>query len=290
MSASGQRSSRRVAPQSFVTYEGYRYLKATAIAVLLATALFVGDEPLGGRSGGTWAGYGLGTVATGTMLWLMWFGVRKRAYRSRGAPLRGWLSAHSYVGLSLLVIVPLHSAFQFGWNIHTLAFALMVAAILTGIVGVLVYDTVPARMTRNRPGQELSSLYEQIAELDGECRRQASALPDEFARAVRVSIEETRIGGGVWAQLLGRAPNCGTARAVGIVEQLNRDRDLGDDGRDQVRRLIEALSLKQRSLSRVRRDIQYKALIDSWLVLHVPLAFASVVAVAVHIFVVFYYR
>ena len=54
-------------------------------------------------------------------------------------------------------------------------------------------------------------------------------------------------------------------------------------------RLLERLAIKQSLLGRVRRDVRLKALLDTWLVIHVPLALATVAAVAVHVFVVFYY-
>ncbi len=74
------------------------------------------------------------------------------------------------------------------------------------------------------------------------------------------------------------------------MEKHARRWDVPAESRDQVRALIEALSLKRRLLARVRRDVQYMALLDVWLVVHVPLAFGSVAALAIHIFVVFYYR
>src|SRR5437867_3778715 len=83
-----------------------------------------------------------------------------------GAPLRAWLSAHVYLGLALLVVMPLHSAFELGWNIHTLALALATLTIATGIAGLGFYTQVPTPMTRNRPGQKLAGLLEQIADLD----------------------------------------------------------------------------------------------------------------------------
>ena len=65
----------------------------------------------------------------------MLLGVRKRRYRSGTGSLQGWTSAHVYIGTSLLVIVTLHTAFEFGWNVHTAAYALMVLVIDSGFIG-----------------------------------------------------------------------------------------------------------------------------------------------------------
>ena len=45
----------------------------------------------------------------------------------------------SISGLSLIVIVTLHTGFQFGWNVHTLAYGLMLLVIVSGIFGIVVY-------------------------------------------------------------------------------------------------------------------------------------------------------
>ena len=118
--------------ETFLNYRGYRFLWLNAAFVLLLIAGYCWDAPINGASGGTVLGYAYGVVATLGILYLMWFGMRKRSYHARFTTLRGCLSAHTYLGLALLIIVPLHCAFQFGWNVHTLAYVLMVMVIVSG--------------------------------------------------------------------------------------------------------------------------------------------------------------
>jgi hypothetical protein len=277
-----------IGPRSFLAYRDWRYLKWTALGLALAVALYAWHEPVGGPSGGSWLGYAYGGIAAGLILWLMWFGVRKRSYHSAGAPLQGWLSAHVYLGLALLLLVPLHSGFQFGWNVHTLAYALMALVIASGMVGVYFYATIPALMTRNRPGQKLEAFFQQIADVDAELKGLAAGLPDHFARAVASSIEGTRIGGNAAQQLAGDDPDCPTGKALKAIRSASHELEATDE-RARVRRLLELLALKQTHLRRLRRDLRFKALLDLWLLFHVPLSFATLAAVAVHVFVVFYY-
>jgi hypothetical protein len=233
-------------------------------------------------------GYGLGTFSAILMLWLMWLGVRKRRYGARGRPLREWVSAHVYLGLTLLVLVPLHAGFEVDWNVHTLAFALTCAVIFSGVAGVLLYGLAPTWMTKNRPGEKIDGLLERVAQVDANCRATAEDLPDVFAQAVLESIRDTRIGGGLRAQLTPRGRSGGAVRALSSVRE--HLEEVGTESRDSARRLVELLASKIELVQTLNRDVRYQALLDLWLVLHVPLAFAAVASVAVHVIVVFYYR
>lgn len=277
-----------IGPRSFLEYARYRYLKVSLGLLLASMAVYLVEDPPGGRSGSSWTGYGLGTLAGLMIVWLMWLGLRKRSYRDVGAPLQGWTSAHVYLGTSLLVIVPLHCAFEFGVNVHTLAYALMCGVIATGIVGVGLYALVPTSITRNRNNTTLDAMLERIAEIDADCRVAAENLPDLHAKAVITSIEETRIGGNLIAQLAGRDPACGTTRALRRLR--GSQIDLQGDARLQELKLIELVARKELLVNQIRRDVRLKGLLDLWLVLHVPFAFATVAAVLVHVFVVFWYH
>lgn len=277
-----------IGPRTFLEYEGYRYLKVVLVVLVLSTLAFVVDDPPGGRSGSSWTGYGLGTLAAGLIFWLMWLGIRKRSYAATGAPLRGWVSAHVYLGTALLILVPLHSAFEFGMNVHTLAYALMCVVVFSGALGVALYALVPTAMTRNRNNITLDAMLEKIAEIDAECRMAADGLPDYYANAVVTSIDETRIGGSVRTQLSGRDPRCGTTRALRTLRA--SDIDLIGDAKAQERKLIELIARKELLLKQIRRDVRYKGMLDLWLLIHVPFAFATCAALVVHVFVVFWYH
>ena len=133
--------------ENLLEYRQARWLRSAALLSLLCAAAYAWDDPVGGAGGGTWLGYALGTIGALLIVWLLLLGLRKRAYRSGIATLRGWVSAHVYLGVALLVVATLHTGFQFGWNLHTLAYALMVAVIASGAWGVVVYLRNPALMS-----------------------------------------------------------------------------------------------------------------------------------------------
>lgn len=273
--------------QSLLAYARYRYLKVTVVVVALTVGLYVWHRPPTGPYGGTWLGYTLGTVAALLVLWLSFFGVRKRRYRSTLGTLQGWLSAHVYLGAALLVIATLHAAFQVGWNVHTLAFVLLVAVILSGFYGVDAYLRVPPRITDTLGDETLESLLLGIADLDRAVRPLALGLPDAVNQLVLASAQETRIGGTWRQQLSGRDAGCATATAVSGIQVVGKTLR-GDQARlnEQVYAL---LARKQELVNRARRAVALKARLDLWLYIHVPLSIALIAALVAHVLSVFFY-
>jgi len=54
-------------------------------------------------------------------------------------------------------------------------------------------------------------------------------------------------------------------------------------------RLYTVLLRKQELLAKVRRDVAYKARLDLWLYVHVPMSLALLAALAAHVISVFFY-
>ncbi len=273
--------------RTILEYKHYRYLKLAAfVAIIAIVAYAVYSTPVG-RYGGSPMGYALGTVGALLILWLMWFGIRKRQYRGSSGNIQGWLSGHVYLGTALIVIATLHSGFQVGWNVHTLAYVLMLLVIFSGFYGLYAYLRVPPLMTANLGDDTLDSIILKIADIDRDARRLAVGMPDNINRVIQDSVEGTRIGGGVLAQLTGRVRHCPTARAVTDIQAAVRQFK-GDEAR--ANKDLYALMLrKQKLVERARIDIRYQAILNFWLYLHVPLTLALLAALTAHIIAVFFY-
>jgi hypothetical protein len=304
--AASHRLSRHI---SFLAYDRYRYLKLGAAAVAVAIVLYIAVPPYGARYGGGVAGYTLGTVGALLILWLTWFGYRKRVYAPHhkyvaadahggGAAQQAMhpvedpgrlarrLSAHVYLGLALLVIATLHTGFHFGWNIHTLAYALMCIVIFSGIFGVFVYARYPRRMTVNRENLTMGEMENRVIAIDSELRREGMQLDDPTVEAILGALENTPIGGSMWRQVSGYYPVCGTANAIAHFE---RTADKITPESEEIWRQIR-LNLDEKSnlVARLRRDIHFKALMDVWLYFHVPLTFALLAALLAHVVSIFF--
>ena len=272
---------------SILEYARFRWFKVALALSALCAAAYLWHEPPIVPYGGTWLGYTLGTIGALLILWLLWFGVRKRSYRSNAGTVQGWLSAHVYLGTALVVVATLHTGFQLGWNIHTLAYVLMLLVVASGFYGVFVYLRVPGAMTDNLGEDTLESILLRVADLDREMREKALSLPDTLFALVDRSVTGTRLGGNVVRLISGRDRQCPTAAAV--REWSEHARRLTGDVAKLGKDVFGLLLQKNELLARARRDLRHKAILDLWLYVHVPLAFALLAALTAHIVSVFIY-
>jgi hypothetical protein len=200
---------------------------------------------------------------------------------------QGWLSAHVYLGTALVVIVTLHTGFQVGWNVHTLAYVLMLATVFSGFYGVVVYLRVPRAMTETMGEETLDTVLMHIADLDREMREKGLSLPDRLYALVDRSVSGGRLGGGFWRLISGRDPECATAAAVQAWPAAAKM--LTGDAARLDKDVFGLLLQKDQALGRARRYLQQKAILDLWLYVHVPLAFMLLAALTAHIVAVFIY-
>lgn len=272
----------------FLKHAGYRWLKIASVLMLVSIVayLFIDISPR--HNGGSWYGYTLGTIGALQILWLTMLGVRKRAMTPGSWSLKAWTSAHIYLGLSLIVIGTLHTGFQFGWNIHTAAYAFMMIVIISGIFGIWFYATIPQALSDNRDEMTETQMLESLRSLDRQLHEAAQPLSAEHASLVLQSLEQDPFGGGFFRRISGKYPNCATRRAQADLrhERAYQPRMGGDDPLDKVDALLQK---KEATLARVRRHLRLKALLQVWLFIHVPTTFALIATLTAHIISVFFY-
>ena len=178
---------------SILNHARYRYLWVTLVLIFGSIIAYFWQQPVGPPNGGSWLGYTLGTISALLIVWLMLLGIRKRRYASSMGSVRGWTSAHIYLGTSLLLLGLLHSGFQFGWNIHTLCLFLMFAVIFSGFFGVFAYLRYPALMTQNRGNTTRDQMIEEITELDKTALQLADQVDKAVHDVVLRSVQKTKL-------------------------------------------------------------------------------------------------
>ncbi len=278
----------------------YRYFRWSAGSLAIAIGVFAsqtGNEP---SNGGTWQGLVLGVWAALLIVWLALLGIRKRSYRSRLGNVQNWTSLHVYLGLAVLVIATLHTGPQFGWNVHTLAYVLMFAVILSGLVGLFFYLSYPRRLADNQQGQNRTQLFGELYELNQHGTTTARSCGAEVQAAAISGIQHTEMGGGVLSQLFARdnsrfetldgvqQPNPDQAPLIELVSR----RIPRAEKHDEVTALQDLLAIlcrRQAVIHRLRNDIRLQGWLQFWLYVHVPLTAATLAALGVHILVTFVY-
>lgn len=271
---------------TLLEYKRYRYLKAALLLAGLASVAYLLQRPPTGAYGGTWLGYALGTVSAVLVVLLLWLGVRKRQHLGPGT-MQGWLSAHVYLGMSLVILATLHTGLQFGWNVHTLSYLLLLAVIGNGFYGLYAYLRFPRMMTENLGEDNLDSLLLKIADLDELARTNALQLPDEINQIVHKASRETCIGGGVIEQLIGRQPDCPTSEAVRKLHYLGKNLK---GAQPKLHRELYSIMLRREALvARARKDIMLKARLEFWLYWHIPLSIGLLVTLIAHVTAIFFY-
>jgi hypothetical protein len=281
------RRERSSAHDGFLRYHNFRWAKVAAFVSVVAVIAYLLIDVQPRPNGGSAEGYVLGTIGALLILWLTLLGVRKRAMTRGRWSLKAWTSAHVYLGLSLIVIATLHTGFQFGWNVHTLAYALMMVVILSGLFGISMYAALPQRLSDNRDMMTETQMLEALRSIDRQLHEAAQPLDQTYADLVLHSLNQDPFGGGLWARLRGTYSNCATRQAQAEIRRHTAYQP--NIGEDPLERIDALLTKKEAILARVRKHLRIKALLEVWLYAHVPFTFALIAALSAHIVSVFFY-
>ena len=258
-------------------------LCVAVIALYWFVALRLNEPP----SGGSWLGYLLGTMGAAQIVWLAWLGVRKRVITAGHYSLKAWVSAHVYLGLSLIIVATLHTGFQFGWNIHTLAYALMMLVIASGALGIWAYATLPERLHGNRGETTRRQMLDAIDSQNRQLHELGQPLDRAGAAIVRLSIEDTDLGGGFWKRLTGSYNDCANRRAIARLRSLPAPTSAKQA--EALTKIEQVMQQKAETLALARRQMQITAVLEGWLFVHIPATFALLAALTAHIVSVFTY-
>ena len=275
------------AHESFLRYQRFRWFKIAGVVSLVCLLIYLLVDVQPRHNGGSWLGYALGTIGAGLIVWLALLGIRKRAMTRGRWSLKGWTSAHVYLGLALIVIGTLHTGFQLGWNVHTLAWVLMMLVIISGIYGISVYAILPQGLSDSRSEMTGPQMINAVSQLDKQLQHAAQPLSDSDSAVVVGSLGQDPFGGSAWRRLTGNYPNDPNRAALAYMR--DRLEEVPVKQQPAVEQVVELLEKKAAALSRLRGYIQRRGLLEVWLFVHVPLTFVLIAALFAHIISVFFY-
>lgn len=235
-------------------------------------------------------GLAYGVLGTIAIVLLMGLGLKKRWSASTVGTVQGWTGAHVYLGLLTLIIIPFHAGLRFRLDIHTLAYALLVVVVLSGIVGVVLYIVIPPALTRREseegilteqaPAQITQILETMRTFAGGKSEAFADAYREEFRKTIQNSDHRWRIlfGGHGGESLFKRSQH--------LAEWINR---IPSEEHGDFRRFSELALRKAKLEGQFLEHVRLHNAMQAWLALHVPFSFALMVLVFLHLFAVFYY-
>jgi hypothetical protein len=237
--------------------------------------------------GGSAWGLGYGIAGTLLILLLAFFGIRKRWYRSRFGTLEQWLQSHIYLGILVLIILLFHSGGRFNDSIAVTTLVLVAIVVFSGIVGAVLYVTIPRLLTEVQSELTVVEISEQLNALAKQMARIASGRSTAFQRIYNELIRESTPGWlAGWRLLIasGRRKKTQTgsewAHLLSIVPK---------DEQDELRQMLVVSRQRRELLIRLVYQQRYKNILEFWLYFHVPFTIALLVFAVIHVVAVFYY-
>ena len=274
---------------NFLTYRKGLWFKITLLTSCLLTISYVVYSTRMPPHGGTLMGLLYGSMGLVAIFLLMYYGRRKRAYYASKASLQAWLSSHVYLGLLTLLLIPLHAGFRFGADVHTLAFLLLVIVVLSGMVGTYLYLALPRRFTEF--GAELAhagidrDFQKIMRQMRALCTDKSDAFVAKCEEEIRQGMPLKPMG---W-QLMWQGQPAATASPQRLQALQTYITTLPEHEHTDFQRLAVLATQKHELQKRLASQMRLKNLLDVWLYIHLPVSITMLVAVAVHLLVVWYY-
>lgn len=265
----------------------WQMIAGLLLAALLASYVWY-EKSEGYTHGGSPMGLLYGTIALALIVLLLFFGVRKRSYRSTWGTMEEWLQSHIYLGIVTFILIVAHTGFRFEDQIAVALMIVVTIVVLSGVVGALLYKTVPRMLTEVDSNLPASTISDEMNQLTRSMSRVASGKSEPFQKIYKTLVREAIPPPLAGWRLLFRRDLRGS---IG-----SRSDDWGsllrlvpEPEQKDLRQLL-VLSRQQKELHlRLASQQRFRNLLDSWLFVHIPLSVAMIVLIIAHLWGVFYY-
>ena len=268
---------------------------AIVLAALGLGFMARGDEHIIPKEG---LGYWLGITGALLMLSLLLYPLRKRikALRRAGS-VKSWFRAHMMVGILGPTLILFHSNFHLQSSNATVATAVMLVVVASGLVGRYLYARIHLGLYGKRA--EAQELLGDIAALKGilggEMHGDPAFVTDLGRLETLLPDPEARSGTGFWTLMsIGMrtrvASNRLRRRADVVLKYLARNQNWPRAEARRRRALVsELLSQYQGAVVKTARLGYFARLFALWHVLHLPLFFLLIVSAIAHVIAVHLY-
>jgi hypothetical protein len=254
--------------------------------LILSTASFISYARHEFPHGGSRWGLVYGSVGFVLCFLLAFFGVRKRWYRSTFGTVEQWMQSHIYLGVFVLVILLFHTGGRFNDKVAVTTLILVAIVVLSGVLGAILYLTVPRLLTEVESNLTIDEVSEQLNQLGKQMARIASGRSAPFQRIYDQLIRELAPGWlAGWRLLLsrmrrGKAPLADWTNLLSLVQK---------DEQEELRQLLVVSRQRKELLIRLMYQQRYKNILEFWLYIHIPFTILLLLFAIIHVAAVFYY-
>jgi cytochrome b561 len=269
-----------------VPNSGPFWRRAFLVLLIATSASYVYYDRKEFTHGGSSFGLAYGIAGTALILLLAFFGIRKRWYRSTFGTLEQWMQSHIYLGVLVLVILFFHTGGRFNDKIAVATLVLVIVVVASGIVGAILYATIPRMLTEVESELTVDELGDQLNQMARSMARIASGRSAPFQRIYDELMRQTAPGPlAGWRLIVSRLKrksqqDADWARLIGLVPR---------EEQEELRQML-VVSRQRRELQlRLIYQQRYKNILEFWLYIHVPFTIALLAFAVLHIAAVFYY-
>ncbi len=225
-----------------------------------------------------------GILGIVSIIFLTLYIVRKNTYRYRHGSMQSWLQAHIYIGIISFVLIVMHSGFDFTGVFSISLLTLFFLVIVSGIIGFLIYNDVPRSLTKYgrdvKPEEEIVNRMENYLK---EADNLVSNTSDEFRKLYQTRIRPFfRSKRTKWKYLF-----------IEERELINKRKNMMEryknilSGKDYYDlNILSSILVEKEKLAFMWTKIK---VLKVWLNIHMPLTFAMLAMVLIHILTTFYF-
>lgn len=270
-----------------VSHKGELWRRVFVVLLALTVGSYLWYQGREFPHGGSPIGLIYGIVGLSLIALLLYFGIRKRSYRSRVGTLEGWLQAHIYLGILCFVILLCHTGGRFNDRVAVATMVVVGIVVFSGMFGAILYGTVPKMLTEVESNLTAQEISDQLNQLAKSMARIASGKSAPFQRIYNSLINESRPGFLAGWRILFSGIGARKRRKTG--EWAGQIALVGKPEQDDLRQLLVVSRQRKELLYRLIFQQRYKNILDAWLYLHIPFSIALVVLAIAHVVAVFYY-
>jgi hypothetical protein len=227
---------------------------------------------------------GYGFLCLLLLLVLALYILRENIYSYRIGSRQSWLQSHVYIGIISLALLLMHASFNFTGTFSTFLLMLYLLTVISGVIGSLIYKSVPLSLVKfgrkTKTEEELiNDLENFLAEADSLVSKTSNELKKIYEEKIRPYIEMKGIKWGYLLieekELLGKRREMIEGFKESVLSQDMHDLDT-----------LSSIFIESEKNSFILTKLKIQ---EAWLGLHMPLTFALLTGVIIHIAIILYY-